>query len=59
MIASYDSRRSGRVTLTMTPDEFTETVEWLESVGPHDGATRDWRAEHDRVMPQEDHNNAR
>lgn len=39
--------------ITMTPSEFTETVEWLETVDPHDGATKDWRREHDRIMPVE------
>jgi hypothetical protein len=53
MTVEYDARR-GRITITMTPNEFTETVEWLETVDPSDGATNDWRAEHDRVMPHED-----
>lgn len=52
MIASLDHRRRV-VMITMTPSEFTETVEWLETVDPHDGATKDWRREHDRIMPVE------
>lgn len=53
MIASYDHReRYTPVTLTMSATEFTEMVEWLESLAGEDGATRHWRAEHDRVMPR-------
>lgn len=48
MIASL---RRGRVTIVMTVSEFTETVEWLESIDPDDRATKDWRAEHDHLMP--------
>lgn len=43
--------RSGTITITMAPDEFTETVEWLELASPADGATADWRKWHDEVMP--------
>jgi hypothetical protein len=43
----------GRVTVEMTLTEFRETVEWLEMIDPHDGATRDWRAELDRIDPPE------
>lgn len=50
MIAEYDAR-TGRITLLMDRDEFTETVEWLEMVDGHDGATLDWRKEHDRLFP--------
>lgn len=50
MRVSRDAR-TGVVTIEMASSEFTETVEWLEAVDPTDGATKDWRAEHDRVMP--------
>ena len=53
MIARYNFR-DREVTITMTPTEFTETVEWLECIADHDGATHEWRREHNRVMPRVD-----
>lgn len=55
MIASADYRHwypgSGpKITLTMTADEFREHVEFLETVAPHDGCTRDWRKQLDRLV---------
>lgn len=54
MMASIDYRhRVPQVTLRMTLVEFRETVEWLETLDPSDGATQDWRAELDHVDPPE------
>jgi hypothetical protein len=45
-------RRLGlEVEIKMTLDEFRETVEWLEGVDPHDGATKDWRLWLDSIDP--------
>lgn len=55
MRASIDYRgRPRMVTLTMPLTEFRETVEWLEAMDSQDGATREWRAELDRIDPPED-----
>jgi hypothetical protein len=54
VIATVDYRRPRRVHLEMSEDEFRETVEWLEMVDPHDRATKDWRAELDRLFPPEE-----
>jgi hypothetical protein len=54
MIATRDFRRLGQareITLTMSLDEFRETVEWLETADPHDRATADWRDWLDHVDP--------
>jgi hypothetical protein len=52
MRASYDFR-DRTVRVAMSRREFIETVEWLETVDPHDGATKDWREELDRLFPSE------
>lgn len=49
----YFNRRPRDVEIRMSLDEFRETVEWLETICPQDGATRDWRAELDRIDPPE------
>lgn len=50
-VERYFNRRPYDVEIRMSLDEFRETVEWLEAISPHDGATRDWRAELDRIDP--------
>ena len=53
MIVEIDRRdRWTPVHLRMTEDEFRETVEWLEGLAPEDGATKDWRAQLDRLFPE-------
>lgn len=51
MIVKRDYRLGGGVMIKMTADEFRETVEWLEMLDPHDGATQEWRQALDRVDP--------
>lgn len=53
MIARRDYR-DGTVYLTMTDEEFHQTVEWLEVVAPEDRATADWRRELDHQYPPRD-----
>lgn len=46
--------RDDTVTWTMRLSEFREHVEWLETIDPDDGATKDLRAALDRLDPPAD-----
>jgi hypothetical protein len=54
VLVSRDGRsRTAEVLIGMTLGEFRETVEWLESLAPADGCTRDWRKWLDEIDPPE------